>query len=77
MTKARWLSEDDSDDFHAIIADLWTRTGRRLEMTDALDPVFGEGSTWFFWDETWSDCYGPVSSEEQAQVAVHQYGVFL
>ena len=37
------------------------------------DPVFERDKNWFFYDETWSDCFGPFASEEDARIALASY----
>ena len=37
------------------------------------DPVFGSGTTWFFWDETWAFYHGPYGSESEARDALNRY----
>ena len=40
------------------------------------DPVFEwEDGQWFFWDETWSQSYGPYETEWKAREALHRYCV--
>lgn len=72
-TSPEWLDGN----YPKEVDDLWKRTHRRFEMIDALDPVFGEGSTWYFWDETWTDACGPYPTEADARVAVHNYAKTL
>jgi len=38
------------------------------------DPVFQkEDGTWWFWNETWSDEYGPYPTEEKARAILEEY----
>ena len=43
------------------------------------DPVFqnDEDGKWYFWDETWSNTYGPYDSEDKARVDLDWYVKFL
>ena len=78
MSGPTWTSTTYPDgNWPPELASLWQRTQRRFEMIDALDPVFGEGSTWYFWDETWADACGPFPSEAEARVAIHNYAKTL
>lgn len=31
------------------------------------------GPGWYFWDETWSGCYGPYATEAEAREKLRQY----
>lgn len=48
------------------------------------DSVFYQGATWlchgevynpgwYFWDETWADCFGPYATEWQARGQLRAY----
>lgn len=37
------------------------------------DPVFQTDAGWFFYDECWSDAYGPFENEEKARTELHRY----
>lgn len=28
---------------------------------------------WYFWDETWSNCYGPFNSKNEAKIHLEEY----
>lgn len=39
-----------------------------------LNPVFlNEDKKWYFWDETWSNSYGPFNSKLDANLALLEY----
>ena len=70
--QATWTSQTP-DGFLKEVDDLWKRTHHFFPNTDQLDCLFGEGGTWYFWDETWADACGPFPSEEEARTAVQVY----
>lgn len=37
------------------------------------DPVHCRDGVWYFWDETWSNEYGPFATAGAAQEAVNRY----
>lgn len=37
------------------------------------DPVVEYKSLWYFWDELWMTCYGPLPSEKAARAALKYY----
>ena len=37
------------------------------------DPVFCKNGCWYFWDETWSDTYGPYKDEEECRNKLNGY----
>lgn len=37
------------------------------------DPVFKHNNKWYFFDETWSECYGPIASEWMARACCRKY----
>ncbi len=37
------------------------------------DPVFANEFGWGFWDETWSEAYGPYDTEEHARTVLAAY----
>jgi len=41
------------------------------------DPVYIEDGWWYFYDETWSYCYGPFPNRGEAEVAHHWYLISL
>lgn len=44
----------------------------------SFDPVFvDENGEWNFWDETWSESYGPYLTEEDARKALQEYSLYL
>jgi hypothetical protein len=43
------------------------------EESENLHGVNGAG--WYFWNETWSDCYGPYDTEEEAKEELNRYCV--
>lgn len=55
------------------LAKLWKTSIRHFPNTDQIDPVWGAGKTWYFWDETWGDACGPFSSEAEARVGIQAY----
>lgn len=40
-------------------------------------PLHQEDGKWYFWDETWSDRYGPFDTEEKAKEELAKYAVYL
>lgn len=38
-----------------------------------LDLIFEENEEWFFWNETWSDKYGPYASKIKAEEELSWY----
>jgi len=41
------------------------------------NPVFQDGSKWFFWDETWTMFFGPFDDEETATQACQEYTEYM
>jgi hypothetical protein len=43
------------------------------------DPVFFDvrDNKWYFYDETWSNVYGPYDTEEAARIACNSYAMSL
>lgn len=39
--------------------------------------LIGKESGWYFWDETWTDRYGPYETAQDAASALHEYGESL
>lgn len=37
------------------------------------DPVYRDTDGWYFWDETWTDGYGPYLTEHEAREALNDY----
>lgn len=37
------------------------------------NPIYEQDGLWYFWDETWTDSYGPFDTEEQAKEAIRTY----
>lgn len=57
---------------------------RQAVLTDqALDPVHSmhrkaDGTaSWYFWDETWTHCYGPFPDENAARTKYAEYCKYL
>jgi len=53
-----------------------------IENADPIEYLFignesqgWEGAGWYFWDETWCDCYGPYESAKKATEKLHEYMV--
>lgn len=40
------------------------------------DPIFAEDKSWFYWNETWTDKFGPFRSEELARASLKLYVEF-
>lgn len=40
----------------------------------ARDPIHQDDEGWWFWDETWSDRYGPFINEEAAR---HELKIYV
>lgn len=75
MTTPNWTSntvEWQEGGFPEEVGDIWRRTHRTTDR-GYMNPVFGEGQTWYFWDETFSDALGPFESEQLAQAALIEY----
>lgn len=36
-------------------------------------PIFKKKGKWYFWDETWTDFYGPFESKEECKKALKSY----
>lgn len=75
MSEPTWTSstvEWQEGGFPEDVGDIWRRTHRTTELGH-MNPVFGAGSTWYFWDETFSDALGPFESEQLAQEALKKY----
>jgi ABC-type ATPase with predicted acetyltransferase domain len=54
--------------------------GLHIPYTDTgaiMNPIFEENGQWFFWDETWSDPYGPYASRKEAVEALRKYIDYL
>ena len=52
--------------------------GRELRDSDSIGRSLSglplrPDDKWWFWDETWSDAYGPYESEADANAAVNEY----
>lgn len=82
MSGPTWTStrEGFHDQFPKDVGDLWLKTRRDTGVSDMLmifEPVFGEGSTWYFWDETWGDACGPYPTQAAAEAACTAYAVNL
>lgn len=44
---------------------------------DAANPVFqDEDGKWWFWNETWSDKYGPYDSKNAVAKALYTYCIY-
>lgn len=44
------------------------------KITNYLDPVFKDWTNkWYFYDETWTDPYGPYFTEEQCRRELRYY----
>lgn len=42
--------------------------------TGIIDPVFKTSHNRYgFWDETWSECYGPFDTYQEAEESLEQY----
>ena len=41
------------------------------------NPVYEKGGKWYFWDETWSNTYGPFDSEEITRKKLENYNKLL
>lgn len=41
------------------------------------DPVFRKGQYWYFWDESWSQAYGPWLDEAKARKALAEHVAYL
>ena len=39
----------------------------------SICPVYWEVNGWYFWNETWSDSYGPYGSYAKAHSALRRY----
>lgn len=52
-------------------------TSKRRQTGDVHKPVHEHDGSWFFYDETWSDRYGPYSSEKEAEEACSRYAKTL
>lgn len=37
------------------------------------NPIFSAYNKWYFWDESWSDYYGPYETEDDAKIALNEY----
>jgi hypothetical protein len=77
-----WTSTREGflDQFPKDVGDLWLRTQKKVPSSDyfaIFEPVFGEGDTWYFWDETWGDACGPYPTEAQARAACTGYAAQL
>ena len=42
-----------------------------------MKPVHKEDGKWYFFDETWSDRFGPYLSEEEANKKLKEYCEYL
>lgn len=42
-----------------------------------MDPVFVDGSGWWFWDETWANRIGPYASRKKTETAMRDYLAWL
>jgi hypothetical protein len=49
----------------------------RTSPVGRIDSIWGEGSTWYFWDETWADACGPWPTEAEAKTALSAYAETL
>jgi hypothetical protein len=38
-----------------------------------MKEIFESNGKWYFWNETWSDSYGPYDTLEQVQMAFSDY----
>lgn len=52
--------------------------GRELRDSDSIDRALSglplrPDDKWWFWDETWTDAYGPYDSREDADAACAKY----
>lgn len=75
MSASAWTSttvEWQEGSFPEEVGVLWHKTGKKLG-SGFLDPVFGESSTWYFWDETWTDACGPFPTEHEARESCKGY----
>lgn len=46
------------------------------ERTMSTDPIFAEDGSWFYWDETWTNKFGPFRSESLARASLKLYVEF-
>jgi hypothetical protein len=40
---------------------------------DEMNEIFEEDGKWYFWNEVWSDKYGPYKSKEEATSECSKY----
>jgi hypothetical protein len=53
-------------------------TGRRDPVFFKLEgPAWHRQRRWYFWNETWSDHYGPFDSEAEARRSLAEYAAKL
>ena len=46
---------------------------RNVNELEIRDPVHQDDDKWYFYDETWTDRYGPYDTEEIARTKLAQY----
>ncbi|MHA2330233.1 MAG: hypothetical protein ACXACR_17070 [Candidatus Hodarchaeales archaeon] len=42
-----------------------------------MNPIHKEKNKWYFWDETWSDKFGPYNTKKEAQAMLEKYAEYL
>lgn len=68
--------QDGLDTFPDNVDRLWVANVIR-NGDGNLEPVFGTGEEWYFWDEAWMDAYGPFPSKQEAEMNCAAYAKTL
>ena len=49
----------------------------RVDPSVDKSPIYEKFGRWFFWDETWTDVYGPFRTEVEARIELLKYASWL
>lgn len=46
---------------------------KEMSKEDIIEIVHKDGDKWYFWNEIWSDRFGPFDSKEEAEYKLKEY----
>lgn len=66
--QAHWLSDEE---VRALVADEETLNKLSVENSDPV--VTYNNGQYYYWDETWSQCFGPFDNEIECRASLTAY----